>query len=346
MSIMHLTSGDDTFTTYGDIFYSLVIDFGGDDTYRFYDDDGFYPDIQEALDGGIDSVYLTSRILSYTLPENVENLYATGGGGFDKGLFKYFSGNGSDNRLDFHSGGGGTQANHIVRTFEGDDWVRLGAGEDWADLGDGDDEANGGRHDDIIFGGAGEDLIYGGSHNDHLMGDDDRDTIYGGSGNDIIEGGQGFDELYGGEDNDTIDGGWGNDLIEGESGNDILYGGGRYDRIYGGAGKDRIEGGGGDDKLFGGANADTYVFRDGDFGRDVVRGYAPSYEDTFLFSTEYWAEGAPDIEDFMLDHVILANGGKNAQIDLQDVGGGVILIVGVNDVAFDLNALEEDIVFL
>lgn len=341
--IWHLTDQDDTFYYSGDdgVYIDLIVDYGGNDTYYFYDDNVGSTDIQEFDDGGIDSVYL-SIDTSYVMPEFVENLYHIRERIVLDGASGWIKGNDLDNIIDLK----GNFVHTAVESFEGNDWVRLGWGEDSADLGEGDDHGYGGKGEDRIFGMAGDDLIYGGSQDDHLEGGDGRDTIYGERHDDYIDGGKGYDHLDGGDGNDTIFGGWGNDVIKGGSGKDFLSGGGRHDRIDGGSGADRIDGGSGNDTLNGGDDRDKFYFQDGDFGQDVVLGYTTAYEDQFIFSTEYWEDGAPSIEEFMLAHVSLVNNGSDVRIDLQDVGGGSVLIIGTNDALFQLDTLAGDIAFI
>lgn len=105
------------------------------------------------------------------------------------------------------------------------------------------------------------DDVAGGAGHDRLFGNWIANRLDGRAGDDLIDGRLGDDVLIGGAGNDTLLGGEGNDTLLGGTGDDV---------IKGGAGDDVIEGGAGDDRLSGGAGADVFVYRDGDFGRDVV----------------------------------------------------------------------------
>ncbi|WP_272888555.1 cadherin-like domain-containing protein, partial [Stutzerimonas stutzeri] len=83
----------------------------------------------------------------------------------------------------------------------------------------------------------------------------------GAAGNDYLSGGAGDDLLYGLQGNDTLDGGTGNDLLVGGAGDDILIGG---------LGNDQLNGGGG---------ADTFVWKAGDMGNDVIKDFNTSEGD-------------------------------------------------------------------
>ncbi|HHJ4328417.1 TPA: type I secretion C-terminal target domain-containing protein, partial [Klebsiella pneumoniae] len=56
-------------------------------------------------------------------------------------------------------------------------------------------------------------------------------------------------------------------------GNDILNGGDGNDIIYGQGGDDQITGGKGDDILYGGTGADTFIWKAGDTGHDVIKDF-------------------------------------------------------------------------
>jgi Ca2+-binding RTX toxin-like protein len=68
----------------------------------------------------------------------------------------------------------------------------------------------------------------------------------------------------------TIVGTSGNDLIDGKAGKDTLSGGGGNDILEGGSGTDQLRGGVGNDFLVGGAGADVFVFREANWGTDVI----------------------------------------------------------------------------
>ncbi len=153
------------------------------------------------------------------------------------------------------------------------DVLELIEGSDLGDL------ISAGLNDDTVNAGSGNDVVWGGSGNDSIMGGSGRDTIYGGPGYDTIDGGNEGDYIDGGSGNDLISGGWGWDRLDGGDGNDVLDGGSGDDRLYGeqgddnlsgGSGNDSLDGGAGSDILFGGLGDDIFVFRDFDYGYDMI----------------------------------------------------------------------------
>lgn len=184
---------------------------------------------------------------------------------------------------------------------EGNDAIYGGSGVDslWGD--DGADRLSGENGADFLSGGNGNDRLLGGNGNDVLEGSAGNDLLNGGSGHDTMIGGAGNDIYYVDRLGDTIVelpgagidrvnstlswtladnlerlmligsrdiDGTGNGLanvIRGNAGANRLLGEGGNDELRGGAGSDWIEGGAGRDKMFGGGDADTFVFRDGDF---------------------------------------------------------------------------------
>ena len=112
---------------------------GGDDIY-FVDNPS--DQVVEDPNGGTDTVF---SLISYTLPDNVENLTLIGGvklDGIGNALNNIMIGNTAANRL---SGGAG------------DDTLDGGAGDDVLDGGDGNDTLIGGPGADTLTGGAGAD---------------------------------------------------------------------------------------------------------------------------------------------------------------------------------------------
>ncbi len=133
----------------------------------------------EEKGGGTDIV---SSSISYTLPDNVEQLRLLG-----EGLTGH--GNALDNRL---SGSDGIDK---LYGHAGDDLL-LGGG--------GNDTLWGGNGDDILRGDAGDDTLYGEAGDDRLYGGDGNDLLNGGGGINFFEGGAGRDRLIGGGRADTF----------------------------------------------------------------------------------------------------------------------------------------------
>lgn len=325
----------------------------GDDRYVL-----IYPDqivdIIELPDGGYDRITLGSLMSDFVVPDNIESIESFGSG--------TLTANDSDNSIIIYNhttlyalGGDdviytGTNTNRpfVIWAGDGNDTVRTQSGDDFLDGGAGNDSMFSGVGRDTIHGGTGHDFIRSGEGEDDVDGGSGNDNIRAGKGHDIVHGGEGEDILRGQDGNDTVYGGAGDDIITGESGSDWLFGGDGDDKMRGNAGKDTLNGGAGNDLLWGSSNADTFVFDGGDFGDDVVRDYAHQnkYEDTFAISLEYFGDLAPEIDAFMASHVSLVDGGMNALIDLQAVGGGTILIHGYDGMPFDLQALAGDIDFV
>ncbi len=156
--------------------------------------------------------------------------------------------------------------------------------------------------------------LTGSNQKDTLTGDDNPNVLKGMGGDDMLIGGAGDDKLYGGD---------GNDIIRAASGNNELHGDAGNDKITGGSGDDTINGGAGDDQLDGGAGQDTFVFSPADGnGDDVISGLTSLEND------------AIDLSAYNLKEADLMNlidvFGTNVRIDLTSVGGGKIILDGVN----------------
>jgi len=205
----------------------------GDDTYVLGSDADI---VVEAAGQGIDTV--TSAI-SYTLPDNVENLTLTSSSAVSG------TGNALANVL---------TGNSVATTLTG---------------GDGDDTLNGGGGVDRLVGGAGNDTYVLGS---------DADVVVesAGQGTDTVTTSMSY-TLGANVENLTLTGtyaanGYGNTLanvITGNGAANSLVGGAGADTLIGGAGADTLTGGLGDDSLTGGSGADVFVFAKGD-GHDVI----------------------------------------------------------------------------
>ncbi|MDZ3994398.1 immunoglobulin-like domain-containing protein [Pseudomonas sp. Teo4] len=119
---------------------------------------------------------------------------------------------------------------------------------------------------------------------------DGADTLMGGAGNDII---------FGQGGNDYLDGGKGNDILLGGTGNDTLLGGEGNDLLFGGAGNDALTGGKGNDILSGGAGADTFVWKLGDIGQDVIKDFKLSEGDRLDLSDLLQGERGTTIDNYL-----------------------------------------------
>ncbi|MEF3192144.1 MAG: tandem-95 repeat protein, partial [Campylobacterales bacterium] len=86
-------------------------------------------------------------------------------------------------------------------------------------------------------------VIGGTEQDDHLAGNDGRETIYGGDGNDELSAKGGDDTLYGEAGNDRLDGGTGTNILSGGDGDDWYIINSIQDRVSegNGAGIDGVE---------------------------------------------------------------------------------------------------------
>jgi Ca2+-binding RTX toxin-like protein len=165
----------------------------GNDTYRV---DSAGDVVTEAANAGTDTVYSS---VSYTLGENIENMWFEGYG---------------TTRI----GTGNALANTIIAPGGGS-FVLFGlAGNDNLLSPDFNDTLDGGAGNDYLHDYGGNDTLIGGDGNDHLDDDGGNDVLIGGAGNDILHGGPGNDiyRVNRGDGRDTI---WeefdpgGNDLL-------------------------------------------------------------------------------------------------------------------------------------
>ena len=268
---------------------------GADTLYGGKDNDTYFVDntgdvIIEFAGEGTDLVNTT---VSYTLPDNVENLTLTAN-----------NINGTGNALDnvIH----GNNGVNILQGLDGNDSLLGAGGNDSLDGGNGNDYLDGGTGNNTLTGDAGNDTLmgsgvetmHGGAGNDtyYVMnigdvvseqttpGTDDggTDLVYsmisytlpdfvenltlqgtnnlGGTGNALnnsIHGNNGNDVLSGLDGNDSLLAGTGNDSLDGGTGNDYLDGGSGSDTLHGGDGNDSILGGAGGDLIYGDAGDDT-----------------------------------------------------------------------------------------
>ena len=122
--------------------------------------------IIEQADGGHDTVIARG---SYTLPDNVENLWGAGWDGPDAPPSpRSLIGNNLDNVITIDKGEGladGRGGNDSILAAEGNDQLLGGGGNDTLDAGAGNDTLDGGAGDDLLIGNLGDDLfILSGGH--------------------------------------------------------------------------------------------------------------------------------------------------------------------------------------
>ena len=312
--------------------------------------------------------------LSYTLPDNVEDLVLDGW---------YTTGIG--NRLN----------NHITGTSNNDTLNGRG----------GADTLVGGRGNDIYYidnvgdvvvepDNAGTDTIHSsisytlrpdsnienltliGSSNIRGRGNHLNNVIVGNSHNNILDGRGGADRLAGGDGNDTYyvdnagDAVWEND----NAGTDKVYSSVNYtlgsnienltltgssningtgnnlnNTIYGNSGNNRLDGGGGADRLYGGDGNDTYyVDNVGDSVREYYNGGIDEVHSSINYTLDSNVEnltliGSSDINGTgnNRNNVITGNSGNNI---LNGRGGANRLIGGLGDDVYHVDSVTGDVV--
>ncbi len=164
--------------------------------------------------------------VSYTLPQNVENLTL----GFQdlvgtgNALDNYFTVGGTGNTLIGVAGNDTyvvptyTDATLIENPNEGVDLVLA--------------------YRTVTLSANIENLTLGGSAAINGTGNELANVLVGNGGNNVLKGAAGSDTIDGAAGNDTLEGGAGNDRIDGAAGNDTFDGGAGNDRIDGGSGTD------------------------------------------------------------------------------------------------------------
>lgn len=213
--------------------------------------------IVEAAAGGYDVV---QSAISFTLPDEVEQLMLTGGGDL------YGRGNAADNFVS-----GNSYANRLWG-FGGDDSL-VGDG--------GDDVLSGGDGDDRLEGDDGADRMIGGAGDDTYIVDSALDTVVEGAagGHDTVTAWVKLTQLTlarnvedltrFGTKNFVGTGNAAANAMTGGGGSDRFAGLGGDDTLRGEAGDDVLIGGRGKDTLVGGTGADTFVFAAADVGRSL-----------------------------------------------------------------------------
>ena len=245
----------------------------GNDTYFV---DQANDQVIESSNAGYDKVYAS---VSYTLGDNVENLYFLGNGNIDgvgNSEHNYIEGNAGNNRIDGKGGddfliGGdgddrlfGGSGHDVLYAGAGIDTLNGGSGDDWfydLDVNDVLIEIAGGGHDtaevyaaaanstyhlganveDLFISGQQNLIAHGNNAGNQIFISSNGGTAYGEGGNDDIFA-QTSETLYGGNGNDTLRGNsnFANNLY-GEAGRDYFTLADTMDTASGGSGRDSFE---------------------------------------------------------------------------------------------------------
>jgi len=270
--------------------------------------------------------------VTYTLSDNVENLYLTGSDAIDG------TGNAIGNILQ-----GNAEANRLSGN-EGQDSLSGGAGDDQLYAGTGNDLLNGDAGDDYLDGGDGTDTLNGGTGADVMAGGAGRDTYtVDNIGDRIIENfNEGNDTVYASvthsldanvetlvlTGSDAING-TGNDIdntLLGNNAANVLTGGGGNDYLNGNYGADTMAGGTGNDRYILDNAGDTVIENAGE-GVDqvetsITHTLADNVENLILTGSSF-ADGTGNSED----NIITGNDAQNtlrgeAGNDTVDGAGG------------------------
>ena len=287
-NVVNGTFGNDNLD--GDTGADTLIGGSGSDTYTV---DNIGDHVVELSGEGLDRIVAS---VSYTLPDNVENLtlmhgknddHQEGGDGEDRNGSRTL--NGTGNAL-ANSIVGDTGAN-ILDGRDGNDVLTGDRSDDTLYGGSGNDTLVGGTGDDVLNGGAGADRMSGGDGDDSYVIDNAADLVVedGNDGTDSVVStisytltsnvenlalagadainaiGNGSNNILTGNGNvNLLAGGAGNDSIDGGDGLDFLEGMAGNDALTDKAGNGYFNGGTGDDKLSGGASAEFFLGGKGD----------------------------------------------------------------------------------
>ncbi len=289
-----LNGGAGNDTLYGGAGKDIMTGGTGNDIYSV---DNADDEVIELPGGGTDTV--NTRLSTYTLGDDVENLKFVGTGDFTghgNARGNALTGGAGDDTLD------GGDGNDTLIGGAGDDTMKGGGGNDVYrvdDAGDIVEEMVGGGVDTVsttlstyTLGNDVENLRFVGTGDFTGYGNALGNTLTGGAGDDTLDGGAGNDTLIGGGGDDTMSGGAGNDTYYVDDAGDIVmelagsFGG--IDKVhttlttytlgddvenlkfvgtgeftgYGNALANTLTGGAGDDTLDGGAGNDTYYVDD------------------------------------------------------------------------------------
>lgn len=333
----------------------------GNDTFRVT---SIYDKAIEAANSGTDVIIST---VSYTLPDNVENLSLSTDAAING------TGNALDNRLI------GNSAANVIKGMAGNDYLDGAGGADtlYGGLGDdiyivnsasvkvieaakeGIDTVNStvtytltANVENLRLGGTGNLNGTGNAEDNRIIGNAGANILTGLAGNDYLDGAGGIDTLIGGKGDDIyIVGQVGDRVIEqANEGNDTVSSSVSFTlpanveilRLTGsaainGAGNalaNKIYGNEAANKLFGWAGNDLL---DGDFGNDLLNGGAGNDTliggagaDTFVFASGY---GQDTVTDFQhgTDKLVLV-GVKSAAVSISHTANSTVVSIGADKI--------------
>ncbi|TVQ45521.1 MAG: calcium-binding protein [Gloeocapsa sp. DLM2.Bin57] len=249
--------GDDTLDGGPDA--DTMIGGPGDDTYIVRNTED---SIIEQENAGIDNVI---AFVSYTLPENVENLSLEGDQNIDG------TGNDLDNIIN------GNRGNNLLIGNGGNDTLRGGVG---------DDTLNGVEGTNLLIGGAGNDTYVLSSRRDRIVqvrgNRNDRNTVIAPFS--YILGDNLHNLTLEGDDNLRGVGNELDNLIVGNDGNNLLVGRDGNDTLIGGEGNNTLNGGPGVDSMIGGSGNNVYFVDDPE---DIVVKLSPTGTDQVRTTVDY-----------------------------------------------------------
>jgi Ca2+-binding RTX toxin-like protein len=211
----------------------------GNDTYVI---DTATDQVIELAGAGTDTVQ--TRLSSYTLGANVENVTFIGTGSFS---------------------GTGNALNNSMLGGNGADTLSGGGGNDFLIGNGGNDALNGGAGNDFLNGGAGADTMAGGAGSDIYVVDNALDSVseLAGEGTDTVQTALSSYTLGANVENLTFT----------STANHTGTGNALANTLRGNSGADRLDGGAGNDLLDGGLGNDVFVFAAAGFGNDRVQGF-------------------------------------------------------------------------
>jgi serralysin len=302
---------------------------GGTGNDTFYVDSGA-DSVTEGVGEGIDTVY--TALTTYLLPDNVDNVFYTGGGvsfvGTGNAIGNFISGGTGDDVL---AGGDGNDtydrvgndtisesANEGIDTVLSNSSYALGANvENLTLTGDGPKDGTGNAADNRIIGNGFINIIDGGAGNDTMAGGEGSDTYYVDSPGDVvIETATPWIDGVFASISFTLGAGVENLTLTGVAAIDGT-GNALANSIVGNGAANVLRSGGGADTLAGGAGDDTYY---ADRGVAVIEAAAGGHDTEIVRSGGVTL--AFEVEDLLMANVLFGAGGRGSGNALDNLISG------------------------